>query len=446
MTHLKEECHNLRRFLRENHIDSLLLGLSGGPDSVAAFHLIRMATEGWTDFHFGIAHANFHLRGEESRRDEEMVRHLLGNYPGIESHFTDFDTTRYCRHHSISIEMGARQLRHEWFDTLCRTHGYSRIATGHNADDNEETLLLNLLRGSGSRGLRGMEHLNERIFRPLLHLSRREILELLQSVPDLPAGLPPYVTDSTNLSADYRRNFLRHRVIPLLGERWEGVHTALQTTLRLMNEENRIVEYAIRHALQGCDSVLPRELLLEFPSPLSLLRQWLQPLGATATQIAEMAGVATDDAFGSRAGARWLLPEWEVTVTPAGLRRAARCRAVCPPEVEWEALPAPDAEMMQRLRRALPTEAYLPDSPESYHWRHPRPGERFAIGHYKTKLITDLLKEAGIASSDRPHFWLLATADSADTPLWLPGLRRAMLHLITPEAQHLWHVQLPRNK
>lgn len=434
---LKEESHNLRRFLRENGIDSILLGLSGGPDSVAAFHLIRLATEGRPHFRFAIAHANFHLRGEESMRDERMVRRLLESYPQVEAHFADFDTIAYCRENSISVEMGARQLRHEWFDTLCRTRHYDRIATGHNADDNEETLLLNLLRGSGSRGLRGMERLNDRIIRPLLHLSRRDIISLLDEMPAPPEDEPRYVTDSSNLSDDYRRNFLRHRIIPLLQSRWEGTHTALQTTLRLMAEENSIVEYAVSRALEGHTDILPRPLLLEFPSPLSLIRRWLQPHGATSTQIAEMAGVAADDAFRNRAGAHWLLPQCEVTVTPGGLRLSPRQGAGDAPAVNWQPLSRPDETMMQTIRSSRPDRAYLPLSREHYIWRRPHPGERLAIGHGKSKLITDLLKENGIPSSDRPHTWLLATV-ADDIPVWIPNIRRAMTRLITGREENIW--------
>ncbi|MDE5903118.1 MAG: tRNA lysidine(34) synthetase TilS [Muribaculaceae bacterium] len=449
---LQRESRRLRHLLRRHGIESVLLGLSGGPDSVAAFHLLRLATEGWPEFRLGVTHVNFRLRGEESMRDEQSVRRMLERYPGTEAHFTAFDTERYCRQHALSVEMGARQLRHEWFDTLRARHGYSRIATGHNADDNEETLLLNLLRGSGTRGLRGMTPLTDRVLRPLLHLSRREILSLLDAIayPGDPREL--YVTDSTNLTDDYRRNFLRHRIIPALESRWSGAHTAMQTTLRLMDEECRVVEYAVAKALESAGTLLDWERLREFPSPLTLIRHWIMPHGGTPAQAAEMAALA-EHADGGRpqAGARWRLPEAEITATSAGLRLSPlHTIPQEAPQTEWEELTA-DTEagresIMQMARGCRADEAYFPSSPGNYIWRHPRPGERMRIGGGATKLVTHILKEHRVTAALRQHIWLLARRDD-DIAVWIPGIRRAATDLLDGTEACVWHCRrkLPGN-
>ncbi|MDE7081852.1 MAG: tRNA lysidine(34) synthetase TilS [Muribaculaceae bacterium] len=441
---LQRESRRLRRLLRRHGIESVLLGLSGGPDSVAAFHLLRLATEGWPEFRLGVAHVNFRLRGEESIRDERSVRRMLERYPGTEAHFTAFDTERYCRQHALSVEMGARQLRHEWFDTLRARHGYSRIATGHNADDNEETLLLNLLRGSGTRGLRGMTPLTDRVLRPLLHLSRREILLILGAVSPSGDASTLYVTDSTNLTDDYRRNFLRHRIIPALESRWSGAHTAMQTTLRLMDEECRVVEYAVAKALESAGTLLDWERLREFPSPRTLIRHWIMPHGGTPAQAAEMAALV-EQADGGRpqAGARWRLPEAEITATSAGLRLSPlHGKAEEAPSDVWEQLTTEDnaerARLMSRIKQCSADEAYLPCPPENYRWRHPRPGERMPIGNRATKLITHILKEHHVTAALRQHIWLLAR-QSDDMAVWIPGIRRAATELLDGTEPRVWH-------
>lgn len=428
--------------LRSHGIHSVLLGLSGGPDSVAAFHLLRLATDGWPEFRLGVAHVNFRLRGDESRRDEECVRMMMDRYPDAEAHFISFDTVAYCNEHSLSIEMGARRLRHDWFDTLRTRHGYDRIATGHNADDNEETMLLNLLRGSGTRGLRGMTALTGRMLRPLLHLSRRDILSILAEIagPDNASTL--YVTDSTNLADDYRRNFLRHQIIPRLASRWEGAHTAMQTTLHLMDEECRIVEYAVANALKNTDNILSWDTLREFPSPLTLIRQWLMPHGGSTVQAAEMATLFEAAPSMPPAGARWKLPEAEVTATAYGLRISSlNTPADEPPQAEWREIhTAGDCGIMQTIRQCRPHEAWLPYGPGYFRWRHPREGERMQTGPNASKLITRILKENGVTAAMRPHVWLLAR-DSDDAAIWIPGIRRAATALLSGTEEHIWHIR-----
>lgn len=162
-----------------------------------------------------IAHCNFHLRGDESDADAAFVRDFAAA-AGVKLHMADFDTAAFATEHGVSIEMAARELRYRWFDSLCREYGYEAVCVAHNANDNAETLLLNLVRGTGLRGLCGMAEESRNPYgdslvrRPMLGWSRARIEEYAAS-----HGLA-YRTDSSNLSSEYKRNLIRNEVMPLL--------------------------------------------------------------------------------------------------------------------------------------------------------------------------------------------------------------------------------------
>lgn len=183
---------------------TVLVAVSGGADSVALLRIL---------LNLGVpcaaAHCNFHLRGEESLRDERFVEGLCSSL-SVKLHKIDFDTWSYSRSNHISIEMAARELRYRFFERLLEDEGYAYVAVAHHLDDNVETVLLNLVRGTGLRGLAGMKYRNGAVVRPLLDICRKEIVDYL-------AGLKQeYVTDSTNLVADVMRNKVRLQLLPLM--------------------------------------------------------------------------------------------------------------------------------------------------------------------------------------------------------------------------------------
>ena len=181
-----------------------LAALSGGADSVALLLLLK---EGGFNVH--AAHCNFRLRGAESDRDEAFCVELC-RQQGVELHRAHFDTREYAAVHKVSIEMAARELRYRWFSQLREDIGASGVCVAHHRDDSVETVLLNLVRGTGLRGLTGIQPRNGDVLRPLLCVSRAEIEQYLT---DRGQG---YVTDSTNLEADVMRNKIRLQLIPLL--------------------------------------------------------------------------------------------------------------------------------------------------------------------------------------------------------------------------------------
>lgn len=203
--------HNILKLLNPGYGDesfSILLAVSGGVDSMA------MATAAVACPYIsraGIAHCNFSLRGDESDGDEALVKKWAGEH-SLPFYCTRFDTVAYAKDKSVSIEMAARELRYLWFDGLLASEGYDYVAVAHNMNDNAETLLLNLLRGTGIKGVSGMKPLSGNILRPMLIFSREEI-ERFAQVHSI-----PYRNDSTNFSSEYKRNRIRNEIFPLFGK------------------------------------------------------------------------------------------------------------------------------------------------------------------------------------------------------------------------------------
>ena len=348
--------------------------------------------------------------------------------------------------------MGARELRHDWFRSLCSNGSYERIATGHNADDNEETLLLNLMRGSGTGGLKSMESDNGLIIRPLLHLNRHQILDLIDELPHPDPTVPDFVTDSSNLTDDYRRNFLRHRIIPLLETRWAGIHTALQTTIRLQQEENKVVEQAVRRALAEASDVLLRwETIRAFPSPMTLIRHWIGTHGGAPKLAAEISSVIPPQSpKNPEPGKRWIIgPDIEIVASAEGLKiekiqfsENGACRM---PDVRSEIITVDNPE--QSLEMAGKGDACITYFPvEEYIWRHPEKGDRIRIGKNTRKLVSDILKEARVPRIQRSRILMLCRK-SDRVPIWIPGIRRGYANRITGKENCIIRMEyLPDNQ
>ncbi len=191
--------------------EAVLLAVSGGVDSMCMADLFLGSAAG---VRFALAHCNFHLRGEESDSDEALVREWAVNH-GIIFIKKDFDTLGYAASKGISVEMAARELRYGWFAEVCRERGFAAVAVAHNANDNAETMILNMLRGTGVKGMTGMRRSaplpgsDARIIRPLLGFPRKDILEyaVSQSLR--------WREDSTNADSAYKRNRVRNEVFPI---------------------------------------------------------------------------------------------------------------------------------------------------------------------------------------------------------------------------------------
>lgn len=197
-----------------NSKDRLLLAVSGGVDSVSLCELTKQA-----GYDFAIAHCNFRLRGKESERDKEFVENLAKKY-SVEFYVKEFETEKYAAENKLSIQEAARKLRYEWFVQILTSHltPLSYILTAHHADDNIETVMMNFFRGTGIKGLKGMEAKQGKIVRPLLFARRTQLDDFISQ------NKLKYVTDSSNIKEEYSRNYFRLTVIPMLQKAFPGVN------------------------------------------------------------------------------------------------------------------------------------------------------------------------------------------------------------------------------
>jgi tRNA(Ile)-lysidine synthase len=221
-------------FIEQNTLftpnSNILAAVSGGMDSVLMTHLLKAA--GYT---FGIAHCNFQLRGDEALRDQEFCNNLA-NQLRVPFHTINFDTRNYAADNKISIQMAARELRYQWFDTVSQQSDYEAIALAHHQNDTIETILLNLTRGTGIAGLHGILPQNGPLVRPLLFLNRDEIAAIIAS-----SGLT-YVEDSSNTSAKYARNKIRLEVVPKLKELNPSLEKTFENNLKHFRDLETLLE------------------------------------------------------------------------------------------------------------------------------------------------------------------------------------------------------------
>lgn len=204
-----QNVEDMRRLIVGSASSRFLLAVSGGMDSMCMADLFLHLSGSDS---FAIAHCNFSLRGEESDGDEALVREWARTHD-VQLFVKRFDTLSYAQERGLSIEMAARELRYGWFAQLCAEYGFAALSVAHNANDNAETLMLNLLRGTGLAGLHGIARVSEistaLVFRPLLEFTRKQIEGYAL------AHRVPYRHDSTNFESDYKRNRIRNEVFPV---------------------------------------------------------------------------------------------------------------------------------------------------------------------------------------------------------------------------------------
>ena len=272
-----------------------IIALSGGADSVSLL-LVLKHLESELGITLEAAHCNFHLRGDESLRDEQFCQQLCRRLH-VPLHLVHFDTHAYADLHHVSIEMAARDLRYAYFEQLRRDIHAHDICVAHHRDDSVETLLLNLVRGTGLRGLRGIQPRNAHIIRPLLSHSRQQIEQYLDALGE------SYVTDSTNLHNDVKRNKIRLNIIPLLRELNPSASQSIFETSLRVTEALKIFDDAIQHAIadvttpqtqnsklktQNSPLIISVPRLKQQPSPEYTLHEILSPRGFTSAQIEQI--------------------------------------------------------------------------------------------------------------------------------------------------------------
>lgn len=420
-----------------------LVALSGGADSVA---LMTVLLE--LGYHIEAIHCNFNLRGDESVRDEEFCKSLC-QAKGVNLHLAHFDTRFYSQQHHISIEMAARELRYNYFRQLRQELEAESICVAHHKDDNAETVLLNLVRGTGIAGLTGIHPRNNDIVRPLLCVSRKEIEDYLILTKQT------FITDSTNLINDVKRNKMRLDVMPLLLGMNPSATDAITTMARHLNGASALLEDAINRYEAECVRRLdirnynniqnsnfhPISVdisrLRNTPSPEYLLYSIFSRCGITPQLTAQVF-----EHLGSQTGTSWKNNGLTITIDRGHL-------LIEPQQAEFRELRIP---MVGRynLCNGDTLEVSVHDKTSDFcvdtsadiaqlddatvQWplviRSVRNGDRFnPFGMNGTKLVSDILTDRKMSLSQKRH--QLCLTDASNQILWLTGLRISNKHRIT---------------
>ncbi|MFA6260475.1 MAG: tRNA lysidine(34) synthetase TilS [Bacteroidia bacterium] len=263
--------------------DKVLLAVSGGLDSMTMLHLFQ--------FHsgssFAVAHCNFQLRGKESDGDEIFLQNYCNKH-GITLHCKKFDTLNWSKKLGKGIQETARTLRYQWFEELSAAHTYAYTATAHHAQDNMETILMNLIRGTGIKGLAGIPVKRDRIIRPLLAFKKEQLIAYAEEKQ------LAHREDASNKEDYYMRNFIRHRIVPLMEELNPEVtahFTQLAESARFAERciTNQVELFFQKHCtVQGHNTHIPMASIKDTPTPFNFLFFILQPYGFNADQVHNM--------------------------------------------------------------------------------------------------------------------------------------------------------------
>ena len=359
---------------------NILLAVSGGIDSM---YLANRASELFPGALLALAHCNFCLRGEESDGDEAFVRQWCRER-GLECHVKRFDTLGYAEAHGLSTEMAARELRYGWFTQLCSEYGYEATAIAHNADDDAETLMLNLIRGTGLRGISGM---GERpgIVRPLLRTSREEIRKWM-----LEHGCS-WREDSTNAQSLYKRNVLRNEIFPRLRDLNPSLTATLCEDMERFAQAGAIVE---DYWLDARERVLCGDGSIDLRALLGL-KHWeyvlWRLLEGSGIRKGEFEDLRDTLRSGRQIGGKRFGP---VVATSTRLELCAT--SVCDvPELLCELLPREALSSLKQEEGCLVLDA--DKVPQPLRIRHFQPGDwmrPLGMGGRRKKL-SDILKELG---------------------------------------------------
>ncbi|HEY9113984.1 MAG TPA: tRNA lysidine(34) synthetase TilS, partial [Bacteroidales bacterium] len=275
-----------RQFIEQQQLclpgDKILVAVSGGMDSVVLLDLFSK-----TNFQIAVAHCNFSLRGAESDEDEQFVKELCLKHR-LDFFVKKFDTKKYSKETGLSIQEAARNLRYEWFDELAEKHSYNHIAVAHHFDDQAETFFINLFRGSGVSGLKGMPVKRGKIIRPLL-FSRRAEIEKCAIENKL-----NFREDSSNSSDNYLRNRIRHNILPEIEKLANNFQKTLDNSLEYLAEDEILLKQLIEEKKQNIflkrkkEYIIPKISLLELDHSAVWLFYLLRDFGFNRTVASEI--------------------------------------------------------------------------------------------------------------------------------------------------------------
>ena len=414
--------HKVAKYIQQKELMSegakVLVAISGGADSVALLIVLKRL-----GYDCEALHCNFHLRGEESLRDEMFVRDLCKR-EGVKLTVVHFDTATYAAEKGISIEMAAREQRYEAFENHRKECGATAIAVAHHRNDSAETMLLNLVRGTGLKGLHGIQPKNGYVVRPLLCVERNEIVEYLKWRG---AG---YVTDSTNLESEFTRNRIRLQIIPLLQEINPSIIESLAATAERLGEAEKVyakgIEEGIARVKNG--NIIELAALEREPSPQALLHEILRPIGFNGSQVNDILQSMDGESGRTFTGKHWQVVKdrTALIITPnedCCINAELPCNGTV--ETAHGRLLCTTAEFCGTIERKKEIATIDCDKVQMpLTLRNREEGDRFTpFGMRGSKLVSDYLTDRKKSLIDKQR--QLVVTDATGKIVWLVGERLA---------------------
>lgn len=434
----------VKKYIQDNMLltdkATVIIGVSGGADSMALLDILH---------HLGydciVAHCNFHLRGQESYRDEYFVEKVASKY-NFKYVSANFDTKKYIEEESISLEMAARELRYAWFEKIRKEYKAERIAVAHHQDDSVETVLINLIRGTGIRGLSGISPINGKVIRPLLCIFREDILQYLKS------RHIGFVEDSTNKEDIYTRNKIRLNLIPLLKSINPSVVQAIHRTsgnlARTENIYNDYIEKA-KHKVFS-DHKIDINALLKQKEAKTILFEILLPYGFNASTVDNIF-----DSINSQSGKVFYAADYQLIKdreafilepinedTDSIYTLLEHETNLCEPfNISIESFHKTSSFEIEKNSNII----YLDKGKLAYpliirKWKH---GDKFIpFGMKGHKKVSDYFTDRKFSLVDKNNTWLLCSADNI---VWIVGERTDDRYKITNKTIEVLKITLHRS-
>jgi tRNA(Ile)-lysidine synthase len=395
-----------------------------------------------------VAHCNFGLRGAESDGDEAFVREKAAEF-NFPVHTVRFETAQYAAQHGISIQMAARELRYQWFDELATRYRYDTIAIAHNRDDKIETLFINLARGTGIKGLASIRPRNGKIVRPLLSVSREEIVAYVQREQ------VAFREDSSNTGDKYARNYIRHHLIPGLEAFFPGFRTAIERDMaHFADVEAFYQESVARWKQQVCAADgdllyidLPK--LLDSPAPCTLLFEILRTYGFAHAVAQKVLQAADHPGRRFYSGSHRLLCDRQRLILQTLSQEDAQEYPIDLTVAEWQ------GPVQLNISRFDVCTGYRPDtSPdiacidgdqlqEPLLLRRWQAGDRFRpLGMQQMKKLSDFFIDQKLSLFEKEKIWLLTAAGQI---VWVVGHRIDDRYKISKNSTHGIQFRLTHN-
>lgn len=422
--------------------DRILLAVSGGADSMLMAHLFIS-----TGFQVGVAHCNFMLRGEESDQEEQFVSAYCDRH-NIVFYSRRFNTSEVALQEGISIEMAARDLRYEWFHQLLKEHDSDYLATAHHQDDVIETFVINLSRGSGIKGLSGIQPKSGRIIRPMLFTNHSEIIETCTRLSI------DYCTDSSNLETLYKRNLIRHKVLPLLEKVNPAFRKNALKTIANLHETGQLFQQRIseiKAAVYSEDdqgAMIHIEKLLDYSPLRTILFELIRPFGFQAEQ--------TDDIIESlnkESGKKFFSDTYRLVKDREYLIISpiqASQNKVFYIEEDCTSIDFPIPLSIEKLQRTsdfrFSTQPHIVDMDMDRltfplilrHWRE---GEYFQpLGMTGLKKVSDFFIDQKYSIPEKENAWILASGDQLT---WIVGKRLDDRFKINKDTRKILRITIP---